>query len=131
MTGLHTCFLMRKLHRTRDFPDEIYAISCRPYDPSKNYASAIAVSFWGSNKVAILALDSSPPLATVCDTTLPTLPRAVLLHNFGTGGKPKDPDFHPHLLVGLADGTLVTYALRDGKLLDRKQSALGNAPTSL
>ena len=68
--------------------------------------------------MAVLALDSSPPLATVCDTTLPTLPRAVLLHNFGTGGRPKDPDFHPHLLVGLADGTLVTYALRDGKLLD-------------
>ena len=81
--------------------------------------------------MAILAFDSSPPLATVCETTLPTLPRAVLLHNFGTGGRPKDPDFHPHLLVGLADGTLVTYALRDGKLHDRKQSALGNAPTSL
>ncbi|EJF63344.1 hypothetical protein DICSQDRAFT_153890 [Dichomitus squalens LYAD-421 SS1] len=120
-----------QLLTTRNFPDEICAISCQPYDSSKNYASAIAVSFWGSNKVAVLALDPSSPLATVCDTALPTLPRVVLLHNFGTGGRPKDPDFHPHLLVGLADGTLVTYALRDGKLHDRKQSGLGNAPASL
>ncbi|KAI1790140.1 mono-functional DNA-alkylating methyl methanesulfonate N-term-domain-containing protein [Ganoderma leucocontextum] len=120
-----------QLLQTRDFPDEICAISCQPYDRSKNYASAIAVSFWGSNKVAVLALDSKPALQAVCDVVLPTLPRAVLLHNFGTGTRPRDSEFHPYLLVGLADGTLVTYALKDGTLQDRKQSSLGNAPASL
>ena len=122
---------MRGWYRTRDFPDEICAISCQPYDPSKNYASAIAVSFWGSNRVEVLALDSKPALQAVCDVILPTLPRSVLLHNFGTGTRPRDPELHPYLLVGLADGTLVTYALKDGTLHNRKQSSLGNAPASL
>ncbi|KAI8986077.1 CPSF A subunit region-domain-containing protein [Trametes punicea] len=121
-----------QLVKSRDFTDEICAISCTPLDSSKNYATSIAVSFWGSNKVYILSLDSPESyLSPVCEVTLPTLPRAVLLHNFGTGVRPKDVDFHPHLLVGLADGNVVTYAFRDGELQDRKASSLGNAPASL
>ncbi|KAI0372253.1 hypothetical protein BV20DRAFT_991870 [Pilatotrama ljubarskyi] len=118
--------------KSRDFTDEICAISCTPFDPAKNYATSIAVSFWGSNKVAILSLDSPESyLGPVCEVTLPTLPRSVLFHNFGSGTRPKDADFRPHLLVGLADGNVVTYAFRDGELHDRKQSSLGNAPASL
>ncbi|CDO76087.1 hypothetical protein BN946_scf184649.g13 [Trametes cinnabarina] len=121
-----------QLVKTRDFTDEICAISCTPFDPSKNYATSIAVSFWGSNRVSILSLDSPDSyLGPVCEVTLPALPRCVLLHNFGTGVRPKDMDFHPHLLVGLADGNVVTYAFRDGELLDRKVSSVGNAPASL
>ncbi|KAI0335819.1 hypothetical protein GY45DRAFT_705258 [Cubamyces sp. BRFM 1775] len=118
--------------KSRDFMDEICAISCAPFDPRKNYATSIAVSFWGSNKVAILSLDSPESyLNTVCEVTLPMLPRSILLHNFGTATRSKDADFHPHLLVGLADGSVVTYAMRDGELHDRKVSSLGNAPANL
>ncbi|OSD07132.1 hypothetical protein PYCCODRAFT_1449240 [Trametes coccinea BRFM310] len=121
-----------QLLKARDFTDEICAISCTPFDPTQNYATSIAVSFWGSNKVSILSLESPESyLSQVCEVTLPTLPRSILLHNFGSGARPKDPDFHPHLLVGLADGSVVTYAFRDGELHDKKVSSLGNAPASL
>lgn len=124
--------LLTLLHRTRDFPDEICAISCTPFDPSKNYATHIAVSFWSSNKIAVLSLDSPASyLGPICEVSLPTLPRSILLHNFGTGARPKDADFRPHLLAGLADGSVATFALRDGELHDGKVSSLGNAPASL
>ena len=119
------------MYRTRDFSDEICAISCDPFDPTKNYATSLAVSFWGSNTVSVLALDAPEGLTERCSVTLDALPRSVRLHNFGTSARPKDADFRPHLLAGLADGTLVTFALRDGKLVDRKTSALGHAPASL
>ncbi|RPD77741.1 hypothetical protein L226DRAFT_544225 [Lentinus tigrinus ALCF2SS1-7] len=120
-----------QLLRTRDFADEICAVSCRPLDSSKNFTTLIAVSFWGSNRVAVLSVTGTEVLSTVCETTLPALPRSVLIHNFGKGAGPNSPDFHLHLLAGLADGTLVTYTLRDKELHDRKQSGLGNAPASL
>ncbi|KAI0720554.1 CPSF A subunit region-domain-containing protein [Cerioporus squamosus] len=120
-----------QLLKTRDFSDDICAISCRPLDSTKNFTTLIAVSFW-SNRVAILSVGpNADVLSTVCETTLPALPRSVLLHNFGKGAGPGSPDFHLHLLAGLADGTLVTYAVRDKELHDRKQSSLGNAPASL
>ncbi|KAI0754895.1 mono-functional DNA-alkylating methyl methanesulfonate N-term-domain-containing protein [Daedaleopsis nitida] len=118
-----------QLQMTRDYPDEICAISCKPLDSSKSFAKSVAVSFWGSNKVAILSLGQNL-LAPVCEVTTPALPRSLLLHNFGTSG-PTGGDFRPYLLVGLADGTLLTYAFRDKELVDRKQSSLGNAPVSL
>ena len=118
--------------RTRHFGDEICAISCRPLDPTKNFTTLIVVSFWGSNSVAVLSVGSNAEvLGTVHETTLSALPRSVLLHNFGKGTGPSDPDFRLHLLVGLADGTIVTYTVRDKELHDRKQSSLGNAPVSL
>ena len=99
-------------------------------DPTKNFATTIAVSFWGSNAIAVIALND-PGLKTVCSVSLPALPRSVLLHNFGSSSSSKDPNYRPHLLAGLADGTLITFALRDGTLVDRKTSSLGNAPVSL
>ncbi|TFK91964.1 hypothetical protein K466DRAFT_514387 [Polyporus arcularius HHB13444] len=121
-----------ELLRTRDFSDDICAISCRPVDPTKNFTTLIAVSFWGSNRIAVLSVGPNADiLSTVCETTLPALPRSVLLHNFGKGAGPTDPEFRLHLLAGLADGTLVTYTVRDKELHDRKQSSLGNAPATL
>ncbi|KAI0647974.1 CPSF A subunit region-domain-containing protein [Trametes meyenii] len=118
--------------KTRDFPDEICSISCTPFDPAKPYATTIAVSFWGSNKVTVLSLESAETfLSPVCEAILPALPRSVLLHNFGTGVSPKDADFHPHLLVGLADGSVATFSFRDRALHDRKLASLGNAPANL
>ncbi|KZT73848.1 hypothetical protein DAEQUDRAFT_357103 [Daedalea quercina L-15889] len=121
----------------RDFADvtygplEIAAVSCAPFDIAKNYASTIAVSFWGTNRVALLSLASAESyLSTLCEVSLPSLPRSLLLHNFGSGRNKKEADFRPHLLAGLADGTVVSFAFKekDGELADQKQFSLGSAP---
>ncbi|OSX59780.1 hypothetical protein POSPLADRAFT_1048255 [Postia placenta MAD-698-R-SB12] len=125
--------------KSRDFSDvahgplEISAISCHPFDTSKKFATYIAVSFWGTNRVAILSLESaSSYLNTLCETdSLSSLPRSLLLYNFGSGRTRKDVDFQPHLLAGLADGTVVSFIFKDNDLKDKKVFALGNAPVAL
>lgn len=121
------------MHSPRDFPDEISAVSCSPLDPTKNYTMQLVVSFWGSHKVAILSLESKETyLTTVFETEkLPCLPRSLLLYNFGSGRKPKDEDYRPHLLVGGNDGSLVSYVFKDNTLRDMKIYPLGETPVSL
>lgn len=49
-------------------------------------------------------------------------PHSLVLHSFGHGG-----DSSPQLLIGLADGSLVTYSITDaGLLANRRASSLGN-----
>ncbi|PCH40170.1 hypothetical protein WOLCODRAFT_67201 [Wolfiporia cocos MD-104 SS10] len=125
--------VQKLLHR--DFTDasfdhfEISAISCAPFDSTKKFTKHVAVSFWGTNKVEILSLDSK--LTTLCKTdSLPALPRSLLLYNFGSGRSQKEADFRPYLLVGLTDGSVVTYSFKEGELKDKKLFALGTAPVS-
>ncbi|KAI0917003.1 hypothetical protein AcV5_007593 [Taiwanofungus camphoratus] len=127
-----------KVLKSRDFideshsPSEISAISCCPFDSSKNYATHIAISFWGTNKVMILSLESSQSyMSTICEAALPSLARSLLLHNFGAGRKPKEADYHPHLLAGMADGTVVSFRFKEHELKDEKVFALGTTPVSL
>ncbi|KAH9942902.1 CPSF A subunit region-domain-containing protein [Amylocystis lapponica] len=122
----------------QDFGDvsglrEISAISCAPFDRSKNFSTHIAVSFWGSNKVSILSLESAQSLLnTVCETSpLTSLPRSLLLYNFGSGRNKKEVDFQPHLLAGLADGTAVSFSLKNNELGDKKTFPLGTTPVAL
>ena len=125
--------------RHRDFADvtygplEIAAVSCAPFDTTKNYASTIAVSFWGTNRVTLLSLATAESyLSSLCEVSLPSLPRSLLLHNFGTGRNKKEADFRPHLLVGLGDGSVVSYVFKEkeGSLGDNKVFSLGTAPVS-
>lgn len=53
------------------------------------------------------------------------------MHNFGDGRKVKDANYHPHVLVGLADGTLVSYSFKENRLKDKKLYPLGDTPVSL
>ena len=50
-------------------------------------------------------------------SSLQALPRSVLLHPLSAGGSDLD---EASLLVGLADGTLVTASIKQKKLLDRR-----------
>lgn len=59
------------------------------------------------------------------------LPRSLLLYNFGRGTSSRKEDHHPHLLVGLADGTLVSYAFEGKALKDRRVTSLGTTPVTL
>ncbi|KAH9841501.1 mono-functional DNA-alkylating methyl methanesulfonate N-term-domain-containing protein [Rhodofomes roseus] len=128
-----------QLLKHRDFADatygplEIAAVSCAPFDPTKNYATMIAVSFWGTNRVALLSLNTAETyLSTLCEVGVPSLPRSLLLHNFGASRSRKEPDFRPHLLAGLADGSVVSFGIREkeGALAEQKQFSLGTAPVS-
>ncbi|EMD31691.1 hypothetical protein CERSUDRAFT_109269 [Gelatoporia subvermispora B] len=128
-----------QVQRSRDFADPVYgpldvsAVSCVPFDRTKNFATNIAVAFWGTNKVQILSMSSQDAtLATVCEVSgLPSLPRSVLLHNFGTGRTKKEPDYHPHVLVGLVDGSVISFKVVENELKEKKVFSLGIAPVSL
>lgn len=125
-----------ELKRHRDFagnldqPQEICAISCAPFDTTKHFASHIAVAFWDYKLITILSLESAGSfLSTVCESNeLPDAPRSVLLHNFGEGRKAKDPNFLPHILVGLRDGSVMSFRLVDNTLQDKRIFALGTNP---
>jgi DNA damage-binding protein 1 len=112
------------------FASEISAVSCTPPNSSKNFTNYIAVSFWGSNCVKLFSPESN--LTVICETpSLPALPRSLLLHNFGQSTRTKDPDYHPYLLVGLTDGTVVSFAFQNKELVDQNIFSLGELPVFL
>jgi DNA damage-binding protein 1 len=112
------------------FASEISAVSCTPLNPSRNFTHYIATSFWGSNCVKLFSPESN--LTRICETpSLPALPRSLLLHNFGQSTSTKDSDYHPHLLVGLTDGTVVSYAFENKELVDQSIFSLGDLPVFL
>jgi len=105
-----------------------------PLNPSKNFTHYIAASFWGSNRVKLFSPQAK--LDHICETrSLPALPRCLVLHNFGQSTNPKDHDYHPHLLVGLTDGTVVSYAMKSEneglKLVNQNIFSLGDLPVFL
>jgi DNA damage-binding protein 1 len=130
-------------------PADISAISCTHLNPARPTSSYIAVSSWKTNEVIILRTDGSSGLGylQVVAKTEPhtSLPRSLLLCNFGldvTSKKKVEADYRPHLLVGMTDGTLVSYAFNKeadiiiGKLnyitlIDKKTTSLGTTPVSL
>lgn len=71
-------------------------------------------------------------MPVICQSdSLNALPRSLLLYNFGSSTQKKDPDYHPHLLVGLADGKVVSFTFRDRELDDQQTFSLGDLPVSL
>ncbi|KAI0084181.1 CPSF A subunit region-domain-containing protein [Irpex rosettiformis] len=125
---------MLNVVKSREFPGrEISAVSCAPLDSSKAYTSYIAVAFWGENNVQLLSLkDQHSLLEPFCTSpSLPALPCSVILHNFGTVAKSKDPNFHPYVVVGLADGSVATLSIQGKELKELKLFPLGAAPVSL
>ena len=104
-------------------------------DPTKPYSPQVAVGFWGSNRVQILSIiDSSNPFKRICSSEpYSSVPRSVLLHNFGTSHDRNQPDYRPHLMVGLADGTVVSQAYNSAeyKLMPPNISTLGGATVHL
>ncbi|KAI0061660.1 hypothetical protein BV25DRAFT_1857049 [Artomyces pyxidatus] len=122
------------LFNHKDLGEEISVLTCNPMDPLKPFSIFVAVGFWKSKRVELLYIVSTnTPLAPSCPSvTVPSLPRSLLFHNFGQGRSPGQPDHMPHLLIGLADGTLVSYAIASNKTLeDRRVFSLGSMPVSM
>ncbi|KAI6039683.1 CPSF A subunit region-domain-containing protein [Pisolithus marmoratus] len=127
--------------RSRQYSDEISAVSCVPLS-GKGFAkhtTYIAASFWKSDHVKIVkllsqreavGLPSDGLIADVCRSEqLPAAPRSLLLHSFTSDED--DKQTYPHLLVGLVDGTVVSFAYRDNALVDMKLISVGVLPVSL
>lgn len=117
--------------RIRQFPHEISAVSCVPLDPSKAFTNQFALSFWKSNHIQIVKLSARDTnLPDLCRSPdMPTGPRSLLLHTFVSDGGEKQK--HPHLLVGLMDGSVVSFVYRDNALVDMKTISIGTLPVSL
>ncbi|KAL4064854.1 CPSF A subunit region-domain-containing protein [Scleroderma yunnanense] len=111
--------------------EEISAVSCVPPDPSKAFTSQFAVSFWMPNHVKMMKLSlRDDNLIDLCRSPdLPAAPRSVLLHTFVSNGTEKQK--HPHLLVGLVDGSVVSFVFKDNALVDMKMISIGTLPVSL
>lgn len=121
--------------REKTFDDEISCVSCLPVDPTKPYTPQVVVGFWESNRVQILSIiDGSNHFKLICSSEpYSSVPRSVLLHNFGTSRDRNQPDYRPHLMVGLADGTVVSQAYNSSEytLEPPNSSALGGAVVHL
>lgn len=116
--------------RSRQFTDEVSAVSCVPLDPSKAFTNQFAVSFWKSNHVQIVRLARDANLSDLCRSPdLPTGPRSLLLHTFVSNEGEKQK--HPHLLVGMMDGSVVSFVYKDNALVDMKTISIGTLPVSL
>lgn len=77
-------------------------------------AAYAAVALWNPAKVTLLQLpDLNDVSPDALDSHLPSLPRSVLLHTFAVVKAGCDAVAHSplHLLVGLGDGTLYSFAL--------------------
>lgn len=93
------------------------------------------MAFWDSNVIRLLSLDPAINLQDLGDPqkcpVLPSLPRSVLLHNFGTGNRKQEMEYHPYVVAGLADGSIACFSMKDNELKDLKLFPLGTAPVSL
>ncbi|KAH7910836.1 CPSF A subunit region-domain-containing protein [Hygrophoropsis aurantiaca] len=125
----------QKHHKFNHYPrsGEISAVSCTPLDPSKPFATCAAVSFWESNHVEIVSLTAQSSIPTLCKTpSLTSLPRSLLLNNFASNDPQGRNEIHPHLLVGMSDGSVGSFVFKGGKeLVDQKFNSIGGLPVSL
>ncbi|KAF5382718.1 hypothetical protein D9615_002834 [Tricholomella constricta] len=110
---------------------DISAISCTPLDPTICFSNYITVAYWGTNIIEIFVLDKKGFVSISKSAPLPALVRSVLLHSFGSDHSAKGEDFHPHLLAGLGDGSVVYFPWKNKQLNDKKVISLGHAPVSL
>jgi DNA damage-binding protein 1 len=84
------------------------------------FSAYIAVAYWSIHAVELLSVASLYP---VCDSvSLPALPRSLLLHDFG---------YARQILIGLRNGTLVTYTFVENALKDKRIFSLGTEPVGL
>ncbi|KIK96855.1 hypothetical protein PAXRUDRAFT_10541 [Paxillus rubicundulus Ve08.2h10] len=126
--------------RVRDFAErppysctaEISAVTCVPLDDTKAYAVEIAVAFWMSKIVKILSLLDPGTMKDICETNeLPAAPRSLLLHNFTSKIGEKVQQFHPHLLIGLTNGSVASFPLKEKRLGDQKLISIGTLPVTM
>jgi DNA damage-binding protein 1 len=123
------CRARNFVHNDRDA--EISAVSCLPQDSTKNFTTKSVVGFWTSNHVEILSLVAADgTMPTIAKTlALSSTPRSLLLYNFTSDGL--ESNVHPHLLIGLTDGSIASFVYKNDQLLDQKLVSIGSLPVSM
>lgn len=106
-------------------------MSCTPINPSKAFTNIIPVGYWETNVVEVLSIHERGFISLYKSNPLPALLRSLLFYNFGSDHNPKAEGYHPYLLAGLSDGSLITFTWKDKQLKDLKLISLGHAPVSL
>jgi DNA damage-binding protein 1 len=89
------------------------------------------VSYWGKNEIEVFVLDRQGFVSVSKSPPLPALVRSAILYNFGSDTNSKGADYHPHVLAGLGNGSVVYFPWKDKQFKDRKTISLGHAPVSL
>ncbi|EPQ28698.1 uncharacterized protein PFL1_04001 [Pseudozyma flocculosa PF-1] len=107
---------IREVSRTA-LQNEVACMDISPLQPSRP-AAHCAIAMWGSMSAQILSLPALKPVgqSAFASERLPSLPRSIVIHRFGdvaedTQGTPSSPAGPAYLLIGLGDGTLLTYRL--------------------
>lgn len=107
---------------------DVSALSITPRRVGSPYSKEIALGFWGSNTVVVASL---PDLEELDRISTSSLPRSLILHCFREDRSSE----HPFLLVGLSNGSVMTFALYDDgekqKLGEGRIVSLGDSPISL
>lgn len=103
---------------------EVSCLDISPLSPGKA-AQLVGCGFWQTRTVQIFSLPELAPVgqSTVVQQRFQAVPRSILLHQFAgkqwspaSGGPSKASHSNrdastPHLLIGLGDGTLISYSL--------------------
>ncbi|EJC97967.1 uncharacterized protein FOMMEDRAFT_162310 [Fomitiporia mediterranea MF3/22] len=106
---------------------EISALSISPMKRGANFSSFVALGFWSSHEVKVLRLPTFEQIDAV-PVVMPHLPRSLLLCDFSE----EESKPHRYLMVGLANGTVVSMPFAEkGVLGEKKFFGLGGAPVSL
>jgi DNA damage-binding protein 1 len=91
----------------------------------------VTVSYWGKNEIEVFNIKSEGFKSVIKSPPLPALVRSAILYNFGSDTSARGADYHPYVLAGLGDGTVVYFVWKDKQLRDKKTISLGHAPVSL
>ena len=126
-----------QLLRVEDMQSEVSALDISSLTKGRG-ATYAAVCLWTPCAVKLLRLsDWQDVTPSTLASTQPSLIRSVVLHTFTSSGVPTS---EPHLLLGLGDGTLNSYALslptadslssRVG-VLEKRSASMGTQPLRL
>ncbi|KAG8896128.1 hypothetical protein FRB99_009058 [Tulasnella sp. 403] len=106
-------------------PNEISCLAIDPHTPGSTSSTIVAVGYWARNTVTLYNLPHFTPLASASNASLPLVeethaPRSLMLYSFQEDGN------QLHLLVGLGDGSVVTFAVTPSGLFGRRSISLSN-----
>ncbi|KAG8995013.1 hypothetical protein FRB90_000289 [Tulasnella sp. 427] len=116
----------REAEITGGLPNEVAALALNPHTLGKNSSNCVAVAYWTKKIVLLLLPNLTPRTGGAAAGASPSVEevhvaRSLVMHSFQKGAGSL-----PQLLIGLADGGLVSYSMPEpGLLANRRVTSLG------